>query len=64
MSTLLSTDMNLKRSSTRVHAPPGGQTSISLNSWAETEKKEPPKSPSKKAHATTAAAPEVEVEGT
>lgn len=30
MSTLLSTDMNLTRPSTRLHAPPGGQSSISF----------------------------------
>jgi hypothetical protein len=30
MSTLMSTDLNLKRSTTRVHAPPGGATTISF----------------------------------
>jgi len=39
MSTLTSNDMHVKRSTTRVHNPPGGQTTISLNSWGEPEKK-------------------------
>ena len=30
MSTLTSADMNITRSSTRLHAPPGGHTSISF----------------------------------
>ena len=30
MSTLLSTDMHIKRSTTRLHAPPGGLTTINL----------------------------------
>lgn len=30
MSTLMSVDMNIERSSTRLHAPPGGKSSFSL----------------------------------
>jgi hypothetical protein len=31
MSTLMSVDMNIERSSTRLHAPPGGKSSFSLS---------------------------------
>jgi hypothetical protein len=33
MSTLMSVDMNIERSSTRLHAPPGGKTSISFGDY-------------------------------
>lgn len=47
MSTLLSTDMHIKRSTTKVHAPPGGQTSISLNSWEQHTPSKPKKEDNK-----------------
>ena len=33
MSTLMSVDMNIERSSTRLHAPPGGKTSICFGDY-------------------------------
>ena len=37
MSTLTSVDMNVDRSSTRLHAPPGGKTSICLGTFGQDE---------------------------
>ena len=37
MSTLTSVDMNLNRSSTRLHAPPGGKSSLCLGTYAQDE---------------------------
>jgi hypothetical protein len=38
MSTLTSVDMNIERSTTRLHAPPGGKTTFSIGGgWSEDE---------------------------
>jgi hypothetical protein len=37
MSTLTSVDMNIDRSSTRLHAPPGGQSSICFGTYGQDE---------------------------
>ena len=54
MSTLTSSDLNVKRSTTRVHAPPGGVSTISFGNWNEV-----PASPAKKPVANGEAKPDV-----
>lgn len=63
MSTLMSTDMNINRPSTRVRASPGGATTISFGDENATKTK-PPMPPAAPTATVVEKSPEVTVEGT
>ena len=54
MSTLMSVDMNIERSSTRLHAPPGGKTSICFGEYDTSQNYPTKAAPTSRRHQTGA----------